>query len=198
MSFENTTQPRIYSLQQFLSFDECDHLMQEAMPRLKPSVIVDPYLPNAVKLDPRRVSQGTHFPRHFQDPILTNIDERIATLTETPVDNGEPLQILRYQAGGCFKLHHDYFLPDNGASELRRGGQRVITVILYLNTPEEGGETLFPEINLSIPPQKGDGILFYNCTPDGEVDPRTMHEGSPVIAGEKWIATKWIRESSFH
>jgi prolyl 4-hydroxylase len=68
---------------------------------------------------------------------------------------------------------------------------------MYLNTPDEGGETVFPRVNIHIKPRKGDAVLFYNCTPNGMVDPNSFHGGARVIAGEKWIMTKWIRERAF-
>ncbi|HSX13502.1 MAG TPA: 2OG-Fe(II) oxygenase, partial [Chlamydiales bacterium] len=85
-----------------------------------------------------------------------------------------------------------------GGNECARyGGQRVATVVMYLNSTEAGGETIFPCANISVTPKKGDAVLFYNLKPTGEVDPHSLHGGSPVIAGEKWIMTKWIREKAF-
>ena len=78
------------------------------------------------------------------------------------------------------------------------GGQRVATLIMYLNTVEEGGETVFPEANIKVQPIKGNAVLFYyNCTPEGKErkeDPLTLHSGYPVTKGDKWIITKWLRQ----
>jgi prolyl 4-hydroxylase len=68
----------------------------------------------------------------------------------------------------------------------------MATLIMYLNSTEKGGETIFPDANVAITPKKGNAVLFYNCLPCGKEDPLTLHGGSPVVQGEKWIATKWI------
>ena len=70
-------------------------------------------------------------------------------------------------------------------------------MIFYLNTPEKGGETILPKVNISVTPKKGDAVLFYNVKPSGEREPMSFHGGSPVLGGEKWIMTKWIRERTF-
>ena len=45
--------------------------------------------------------------------------------------------------------------------------------------------------------EAGDAVLFYNIKPNGDRDIMSLHEGRPVTAGEKWIATKWIREKPY-
>lgn len=115
-----------------------------------------------------------------------------------PVNHGEGIQILNYANGGEYKPHFDY-LPDNegGQANMQKGGQRIITIIMYLNNVITGGATIFPEINLNIYPKKGSALYFSYYSTNGEVDPLTLHGGSPVIVGEKWIATKWIREQPY-
>jgi prolyl 4-hydroxylase len=80
---------------------------------------------------------------------------------------------------------------------LQQKGQRLATFITYLSEVEEGGETIFPKIDLKVKPHKGDGLLFYNLHSDGTVDELALHGGLPVIKGEKWIVTKWIREKKW-
>jgi prolyl 4-hydroxylase len=81
---------------------------------------------------------------------------------------------------------------------LERGGQRIITVIMYLNSlASAGGETYFPYLNLKIEPMTGRAIVWYNVDENGEIDRSTFHEARPVEKGEKWIATKWLREHKF-
>ncbi len=180
----------------FLSPSECDHLIKLARPKLQPSTVVDDTQEKGSKLDYRRTSQGTFFSRNSKNKTLRTIEDRIAELTNFPKENGEDIQVLFYGIGGEYRPHHDYFNPatPGGASYLRDGGQRVITLIMYLNTPEEGGETVFPNANVSVTPKKGYALLFYNCLSTGDVDPSTLHGGVPVKAGEKWIATKWLRQ----
>ena len=79
---------------------------------------------------------------------------------------------------------------------MRRGGQRVATLVLYLNAPAQGGATTFPDVGLEVTPHPGHAVFFSYARPDP--DTRTLHAGAPVHAGEKWIATKWLREREFH
>ncbi|MGZ5781611.1 MAG: prolyl hydroxylase family protein, partial [Burkholderiaceae bacterium] len=76
-------------------------------------------------------------------------------------------------------------------------GQRVATLILYLNDVEEGGETEFPEIGLKIIPKAGNALYFAYMNSSSQPDPLTLHAGRPVLKGEKWIATRWVRERAY-
>jgi prolyl 4-hydroxylase len=193
--------PRVYVIRNFLSDKECDHLMTLSTPYLERSTVLDETGGNEIGLlDGRRSSYGAFLPPELFDPVVWQIESRIAKLTKYPVENGESIQVLRYLKGGEYQPHFDYFHrhTEGGAAALTRGGQRVATVIMYLHAPEAGGETIFPRAKISIIPEKGMALLFYNCRENGMEDPLTFHGGSPVKAGEKWIATKWIRQGEFH
>lgn len=185
--------PRIILLRNFLSEKECNHLQTKAKPHLKRSEVINESGGEGL-IHEGRTSLGMFFETRGIDPIISRIEERISHLTMMPIENGEAIQVLNYKPGAEFKPHHDYFERDSagGQNSLKNGEQRMATVIMYLNTAKEGGETIFPEVNLKIAPQKGNAILFYNCSPDGKEDPLTLHGGAPVIKGEKWIATKWV------
>jgi prolyl 4-hydroxylase len=194
-----STSPRIYFLPDFLSEVECDHLIELARPHLQPSTVIDDHSASHGLLDSRRTSQGMFFSPELKDKTLRKVERRLATLTKLPVENGEAIQVLQYKKGAEYQPHYDYFNPSTtgGSGHLSRGGQRVATVIMYLNTPEKGGETIFPAAKVTVTPKKGSAVLFYNCSPTGEVDPLSLHGGAPVLLGEKWIATKWIRQGVF-
>lgn len=189
--------PRIYLIENFLTPAECDHIIKEASAKLVRSAIIDPETGEGT-IDTSRTSQGMDFQFH-QDSILSNIEKRIATYTQIPIEYGEVLQVLNYGIGAQFTLHFDYFERDypGHAVHLEQAGQRVATLIMYLNTVEEGGETVFPKANVKVKPIKGTAVLFYNCTPDGKEDPLTLHAGTPVRKGDKWIITKWLRQRPF-
>lgn len=191
--------PRIFLIKHFLTTAECDYLIREAKPQLTRSSVVAVNHPD-VEISDDRTSSGMFFPTRTTDSIVSNIEKRIAELTLLPIENGEGLQILHYTVGAEYKPHFDYFdkNTEGGAAAYNRGGQRIATVIMYLADTTEGGETVFPEANLKIRPVKGTAVLFYNCTPDGKEDPLSLHGGTPVIQGNKWIATKWIRTSEFN
>jgi prolyl 4-hydroxylase len=187
--------PRVIVLGGLLSEEECDGLMDLARPRLVRSETVD----NATggsEVNVARTSDGMFFERG-ETALIQRIEQRIADLVRWPVENGEGLQILRYRPGAEYRPHHDYFDPvhPGTATILRRGGQRVGTVVMYLNSPEGGGATTFPEVQLEVAPVKGNAVFFsYDRA---HVATRTLHGGAPVVAGEKWVATKWLREGVF-
>jgi prolyl 4-hydroxylase len=185
-------------ISQFLSEEECDHMIQVARPNLIASKVVDENNKGEV-IDNRRTSRGFFMHNHWNDPILIGIEKRIAAVTGMPIENGEDFHVLRYGVGEEYQPHYDYFnaATPGGSECLLRGGQRVASLIIYLHAPDAGGETLFPRPHIFITPRKGDAVLFYNCTPNGMVDPQSLHGGAPVQAGEKWIMTKWIRERAF-
>ncbi len=189
--------PRVYLLPKFLSAKECDKVVEQAAPKMARSTVLDD---QGGKVDHRRTSEGMFFPSNPSDETLKKIEQRIAKITSLPIENGEGLQVLHYGPGAEYQPHHDYFVVDHpgGKESLARGGQRVASFLIYLNTPEKGGETIFPLANLSVTPKKGDAVLFYNMTQDGKDDPQSLHGGAPVIGGEKWLLTKWIREGEFH
>jgi len=125
------------------------------------------------------------------------LEERIASLVNWPLVNGEGLQVLHYRPGAEYKPHHDYFDPAEPgmAAVLRRGGQRVGTLVMYLNTPLQGGATVFPDVELEVAPIKGNAVFFSYDRPHPVT--RSLHGSAPVLAGEKWVATKWLREGEF-
>jgi prolyl 4-hydroxylase len=197
---ELSAKPRIYLLPNFLTDAECDHLIELSRRFLTQSTVVDDESPGVGKLDPRRSSRGYFLKEKDRSRMVRKIEQRISDVTGLPVANGEMLHILHYPKGAEYQPHYDWFnpaTPGGAAAMNNRGGQRAASVIMYLNTPLAGGETVFPSARISIAPKKGDAVLFYNVLPSGEVDPLTLHGGAPVLAGEKWIATKWIRVGIF-
>ena len=192
-------EPLVYVCDRFLKDQDCDHLIALGAPSLKRSTVVNP--DGAVSLiDSRRTSLGMFLPFFTQDEVVLNIHRRIAEVTSIPEENGESMQILYYGEGAEYRPHYDYFDPKTpgGLFHYRRGGQRVASFIIYLNTPEAGGETVFPRVHLKITPEKGKALLFYNVDAMGAEDPMSFHGGAPVLKGEKWIITRWLRESTFY
>ncbi|HET9023961.1 MAG TPA: 2OG-Fe(II) oxygenase, partial [Burkholderiaceae bacterium] len=147
---------------------------------------------------PHRTSAGTHFARG-ENELIRRIEARIAELVQIPMERGEPLQILHYQPGGEYRPHFDYFDPAQPGNEavLQQGGQRIATLVMYLNDVEAGGSTVFPDVGLDVLPRRGNAVYFAYTTEAGELDKRSLHGGSPVSAGEKWIATKWFRQRPY-
>ncbi len=192
-------QPEVVIFSHVLSDEECDEIIKRSHSKLKRSTTINPLLGTEDVIE-RRTSEGTYFKR-CEDDFVTNIDQRIAHLMNWPIENGEGLQILHYTVGGEYRPHFDYFPPEQQSSSSHiaktRGGQRVATLIVYLSDVLEGGETIFPEMGLSVVPQKGGAVYFRYCNSQGNIDPLTLHGGAPVISGEKWIMTKWMRQYAY-
>jgi prolyl 4-hydroxylase len=184
--------PRVVVFGGLLSGEECDQLILNAWDRLEPSNVVNP-VTGGDQRDEGRTSQGMAFQRGG-DSLLQTLETRISRLLQWPVENGEGLQILRYAPGTEYRPHYDYFDPalPGSAPLLARGGQRVATLVIYLNTPERGGATVFPGSRFEVAAIKGNAVFFSYDRPHPMT--LTLHGGAPVLAGEKWIATKWLRE----
>ena len=185
--------PRVVLFGGLLSHEECDEMIRLATPKLTRSTVVNAAT-GAYDVHDARTSSGAHFERG-ENEVVRRIEARIAELTSYPVEHGEPIQILHYVPGAEYKPHFDYFDPKLAGNEkvLAMGGQRIATLIMYLNDVESGGSTIFPDIGLDVLPHKGNAVFFAYSSERGELDSRTLHGGSPVSGGEKWIATKWIR-----
>jgi len=178
-----------------LSAAECEALVDAAQPRLLRSRTIDTQT-GGEALNRDRTSDGMFFTR-AENAIVQRVELRVAKLLRWPVQNFEGMQVLRYQSGAQYKPHYDYFHPGEPATPalLARGGQRVATLIMYLQAPERGGATVFPDAAISVPPLRGSAVFFSygNAAPDS----LSLHGGAPVEAGEKWIATLWLRQQKF-
>lgn len=187
--------PRVLLIAGFLDDKECDELAAQAGPRLARSETVDTSTGGS-EVNAARTSDGMFFARG-ETPLIERIERRIAALLRWPLERGEGMQVLRYRPGAEYRPHHDYFDPAQPGTPtvLRRGGQRVGTLLMYLNTPAAGGATTFPDVGLEVAAVKGHAVYFSYDRPHPAT--RTLHGGAPVIAGEKWVATKWLREAEF-
>lgn len=187
--------PRVVVLGGLLSHDECDEIVEFARQRLARSETVK-LDTGASEVNDARTSEGMFFTRG-ENNVCRRIEQRIATLLQWPLENGEGLQVLRYRPGAEYKPHYDYFDPAQPGtpSILKRGGQRVASLVMYLNTPQRGGATIFPDVNFDVGPVKGNAVFFSYDRPHPMT--RSLHGGAPVIEGEKWVATKWLREGRF-
>jgi prolyl 4-hydroxylase len=187
--------PRVVVLGGLLSDDECDALIAAARPRLARALTVAAQT-GGEEVHVDRTSDGMFFTRG-ETELARRIEARIARLLQWPVENGEGLQVLHYQPGAQYRPHYDYFDPAAPGTPaiLKRGGQRVGTVVMYLSEPEKGGGTTFPDAGFEVAPKRGNAVFFSYARPDPSG--KTLHGGAPVIAGEKWIATKWLREREF-
>ncbi len=134
------------------------------------------------------------------DPKIRSIIQRICELNQLPIENAEDLQVVKYDQDGYYNEHHDSCCDNNQECKdfIKRGGQRVTTMVIYLNDDFEGGTTKFPNLGKEYKPPKNSGILFYPLEQDGtKCHPKALHAGTPVTKGTKYIANVWIRENTF-
>jgi prolyl 4-hydroxylase len=187
--------PRVIVFGGLLSDQECEGLIALAKPRLARSLTVA-IETGGEEVNQDRTSNGMFFQRG-ENELVRRIEARIGRLVNWPVEHGEGLQVLHYQPGTEYKPHYDYFDPEQPGTPtiLKRGGQRVATVVMYLGEPDKGGGTVFPDVHLEVAPKRGNAVFFSYERPHPST--RTLHGGTPVLAGEKWIATKWLRERPF-
>lgn len=177
--------PEVQLFQRLFTPAECDHLAGTAGPNLGPSTIVNPDT-GRPEPDPIRTSESCELPWFVEDPAVHALNRRLAAATGTSVEQGEPLQVLRYSAGQQYRPHAD--------SVPGLANQRVLTALVYLNDGYEGGGTTFPRVGLTVEGRRGDVLVFRNASADGRVDPMSVHAGLPVSSGTKLLASRWIRQ----
>ncbi|CAA7032559.1 unnamed protein product [Microthlaspi erraticum] len=202
--------PRIFYLPNFATKQQCEALINMAKPKLKPSLLAQKIGETAESIQNVRTSTGVFISADEDESgLIASIEEKIAIATRVPRDHYESFNILRYKLRQKYDSHHDVLDPaEYGAQK----SQRLASFLLYLSSVEEGGETMFPfedERNMDgsydymkctgmrVKPRRGDAIFFYNLLPNGTIDERSLHGSCPVIKGEKWVATKWIRDQPY-
>ena len=188
--------PRVSVIDRLFSADECRLLIACAQPHLHASQTADPLTGVPYTL-PVRTSSEACF-----DPLMENSALRVAQLRMAAaggidLPNGEQLTVLRYLPGQQYRPHRDYLPPGTLQMDRPHAGNRTRTVCVYLNAVDAGGATAFPVPGLSIDPLPGRAVVFDNLMHDGSPDPDSLHAGTPVEAGEKWLATLWIRQGRY-
>jgi prolyl 4-hydroxylase len=189
--------PRLAVLDGVLDAAECEVLIAMARSRLKPSTVTDATTGRDV-IASQRSSLGMFF-RPFENPLVAGIDRRIARIMNLPAEHGEGLQVLHYPQGAGSEPHFDFLVPSHAANRasIARSGQRVSTLVAYLNDVPQGGETVFPTLGWAVSPVRGNAVHFEYCNSLGEVDSASLHASLAVRSGEKWVATKWMRARPF-
>jgi prolyl 4-hydroxylase len=143
------------------------------------------------------------------DPILEALEDKICDIVACQPENTEEFQVIYYEKEQEYRPHYDSYdmLSEHGRLNTVRGGNRLITMLLYLSDVDEGGGTSFPNLGLTVQAKKGRMLVFYNVRPveapgfypDGPAqayvpEPNALHSGDPVIAGTKWAVNKWVRQ----
>ncbi|XP_051959985.1 prolyl 4-hydroxylase subunit alpha-1 [Xyrauchen texanus] len=126
-----------------------------------------------------------------EDPVITQVNQRIADVTGLDLDTAEELQVANYGIGGQYDPHYDSKLSNDSDFQLRGG--RIATVLIYMSDVDIGGATVFPTFGAALRPKRGTAVFWFNLLANGNEDGRTLHAACPVFVGNKWVANKWIR-----
>jgi len=178
----------LFAFHGFVSPEECDHLIGLIDQVARPSDMHD----HGYGKDHRTSYSGDI---DTADPVVRALERRLDDCLGLDPGFGETVQGQRYAEGQEFRDHYDWFWTraDYWPGESRRGGQRSWTTMVYLNDVEQGGETAFTRLGLTIPPQRGYMLAWNNALADGALNYDTLHAGAPVVRGTKYIVTKWYR-----
>lgn len=183
---EECGNPFIALVPGLFSAAECRYLADAASGLLRPAVVVHPRTGQLVA-DPVRRSSAAAFPLLRESPAIHALNRRIAAVTGTAWEQGEPLQVIAYGPGEEYRPHSDA-LP--GAAN-----QRAMTLLVWLSDGFAGGETDFPVPGRKFRGSIGDALVFANIDAGGQPDRRAVHAGLPVTRGRKLIASRWIRSA---
>ena len=193
--------PGIALASRLLSADECRLLMAMSAPLLRRSRTLDPA--TGLPMDDveshhqvRTSSDASHDPV-VEDLALRLVQRRLATAAGMDLLHAEPLIVLRYQPGEQYRPHRDYLNQGSLQRDRPQAGNRARSLCVYLNPVASGGETDFPLAGVRVAPEPGSAVIFDNLTADGHPDPRSLHAGLPVMEGEKWLATLWLRQQRY-
>lgn len=178
--------------QNMLTPQEGEYILKKASSTFSDSKIISGMDQNI------RKSQTTWL--YPSDPIIYNITKRICDAYNYPMENAEPLQVVKYEPGGFYNDHHDACCDNDDKCNtfVDDGGQRVLTVLMYLNDDFQGGETQFSELKTKIKAPKYGGIVFRPLADNSnQCHPLGLHKGMPVKSGTKYVCNLWIREGPY-
>lgn len=188
--------PLIYTKHEFLSNDECKHFIDISRRYMKQSLVSgdkEGYISSG------RTGKN-HWIKHNHDDITLNVAMKIATEVGLPLENAESFQVIYYDKLQEYKSHYDGWLFDNSEKSRRNmkyGGQRMKTALIYLNDVDSGGGTRFTRLNIDVSPKQGKLLIFENVhAGTNKRHILSEHAGQPVTEGEKWAFNLWFREES--
>ncbi|GAX27364.1 hypothetical protein FisN_17Lh253 [Fistulifera solaris] len=184
--------PPIFAVENFLTPYECDFLIHAAVDGLGPAPVVGK---GAGEISPSRTSSTCYLARED----LGDLMRKVTLLTGKPPEHCELPQVGRYFYQEKYLQHFDAFdlSTEDGRRFAANGGQRTVTVLIYLNDVMRGGATRFPALNLDIQPRRGMALVFFPATVDGMLDKMALHAALPAI-DTKFVSQVWIRQSTYN
>ena len=185
--------PKVVVFEDFLQPLEIEQLLQIAESHLQQALVS---AAQSGVVSEGRTGRNCWIP-HTYNPVISTLCERVSEVVGMPLEYAESIQVVHYEQTQQYAPHYDAWdaTTERGQRCMARGGQRLVTCLLYLNDPEAGGGTSFPNLNMQIAAKKGRMLVFHNCSPNSttrHID--SLHGGMPVLAGEKWACNLWFRE----
>lgn len=188
--------PSIYTIDNFLSPSECQHFINLSKESLERALVSG----NDLGFISDGRSGQNCWLKHNTDEKTLKIGQKIALQVDIPLENAEAFQVIYYDQNQEYRQHYDAWLFD-GSEKSRRnmkyGGQRIKTALIYLNKVSQGGGTKFTKLNLQIEAEIGKLLVFSNVySGTNHRHPLSEHAGLPVLNGQKWAFNLWFREES--
>lgn len=180
-------------LSDLISSDLCSKIINQSVNKLEESQILEGKI--------KSIRNSSQHWINKNDPIIKHIYQKISSMYNIPFENAEDMQVVRYLPNQYYNEHHDSCCDDNIKCDdfSKKSGQRILTVLIYLNNEFTDGQTYFPKLKLKIKPKTGSAIVFYPLAMNSsKCHPLALHAGLPVSSGEKWIANLWFREKKYY
>ena len=186
-----------YIINNIITEEEAKYIIKKANSKFEDSLVLDDKIEGKLNTDVRKSKTAW---MHKDDPLIFNIMTRIANMVNIPIENAESLQVVKYGPNGYYKHHHDSCCDEAKSCHdfIKDGGQRIKTVLIYLNDDFTEGETDFPVLNKKIKPPKYSAVVFNPLAKDSnKCHPKALHAGLPVKSGIKYVANLWFTEGKF-
>lgn len=185
---------KIEECEGLLNHEQCSHLIANYGRDMGRSTVLD-YSTRSRSISDSRLSTSKKIDRSaLRSDIQALLSIGLQSATGAAEERFEPFELVHYNIGECFTPHYDWF--DSKVFDVKPGGQRTHSVIVYLCDVQLGGETFFPFMNRSITPKEGK-LIVWNNMHDGQVLRAALHESRAVEVGEKWVLVTWVREGVF-
>jgi prolyl 4-hydroxylase len=181
-----------FILQNFITREKCQEIIAHANDKLFDSEVIGGVHKN--------IRNSKQYWIQKNNQLVKPMFEQVSRHFNIPLENAEDLQVVRYLPGQYYNEHHDACCDDNDkcVTFVKKGGQRKLTVLIYLNNDFDEGYTYFKNMDLKVKPRTGDAIVFYPLAKGtNKCHPLALHAGMPVTRGEKWVANLWFREHKF-
>jgi prolyl 4-hydroxylase len=192
---EAACDPLVQVIDDFVTEAERHHIIHLAADRLDTALVSA--VGDATTSDGRTGRVG--WVKHDETAIVHGLVERVCDLVGIPIGHAESLQVVHYGKTQEYRPHFDAYdmNTEKGRQRTKKGGQRIMTALMYLNDVEEGGGTIFPTLHLEVEAKPGRIVIFHNLADHTLADftrhPKSLHGGSPVDAGQKWACNLWFR-----